>query len=219
MNKTQLNPRSLCLSKYNSSRYSLLFMLALTAVNIVMALTGSFTYFLFSASIPYTLVMEGIYMTGGLPEEYYADLPAGTEFFDTSVLIVLTVIAVVVIGVYLLCFFMSAKNRTGWLVAATVIFSLDTLFMLAYYGITADGIVDILMHALMIYYLINGVVNGFKLKKLPEYDDDDDDVVIPEVPVSTTTEVPSIEVAEEAKPTQEVTSEEKEAPAEDSTNE
>ena len=217
MNKNQLNPRSLYLSKYNSSRYSLLMMLAFTAVNIIIAICGDLTYFLFSATIPYTLVIEGVYLTGGLADEYYADLPVGYEFFDKSLLIVMVVIAAVIIGVYLLCFFMSSKKRVGWLIAATVIFSLDTLFLLGYYGFSS--FVDIIMHGLMIYYLINGIVNGFKLKKLPEEDEVPEDYV-PEVPYVATEEVPAPTVPEETpatEKTEEVPEESK--PSEDTANE
>ncbi len=47
-------------------------------------------------------------------------------------------------------------------------FVLDTLYMVFIYGVGIDSLMDILLHAWVLYYLISGVVYGLKLKKLPE---------------------------------------------------
>jgi hypothetical protein len=56
------------------------------------------------------------------------------------------------------------------MIAALVMFSLDTLFLIGLYILLGDafGILDTLIHVWVLYYLIVGVINGVKLKKLPE---------------------------------------------------
>ena len=53
------------------------------------------------------------------------------------------------------------------MVAALVFFGLDCIYLLTMYYLT-DVIPDILFHAWVMFYLITGVINGFKLKKMPE---------------------------------------------------
>jgi hypothetical protein len=53
-------------------------------------------------------------------------------------------------------------------IAAAVVFVLDTLYMVFIYGVGADSVMDILLHAWVLYYLISGSVYVLKLKKLPE---------------------------------------------------
>jgi hypothetical protein len=66
---------------------------------------------------------------------------------------------------------MSRKNRVGWLIFALVFFGLDTLGMLIFNGIAADGIIDIVFHAWIIYYLVVGIIAHNKLKNYP-YEDE-----------------------------------------------
>ena len=169
-NVKNIPPRALCEAKYNSARMNLLLVLGMTLINIVVCCLGSDRYFLFSASIPYYLVLLGSIMTGRMPEEYYTDWPASEPFLGIGFLVVMAVIAVAMLLVYLACFLLSKKNRVGWLITAAVFFGIDTLGMLWLYGISADAIFDIVFHAWVLYYLITGVINGLKFKKLPEDD-------------------------------------------------
>lgn len=171
MNRNQpapTNMRAHYQSKFTSSRYNLLLVVGMTGINILMLLLGSSSYFLFSATIPYSLAVEGMYLTGKFPAEYYTDWPDTMAFFDSSYLTVMILIASAAILLYLACFFFSKKFKTGWMITAAVLFVLDTLYMVFFYGIGADSILDILLHAWVLYYLISGVVYGIKLKKLPE---------------------------------------------------
>lgn len=170
MNKNfnNLSPRALCESKYNSARMNLLLVLGMTLINIVICCLGSDRYFLFSASIPYYLVLLGSLLTGRMPDEYYTDWPESEPFLGIGFLVVMAAIAVVMLLVYLACFLLSKKNKVGWLLTAAVFFGIDTLGMLYLYGISADAIFDLVFHVWVLYYLINGTINGFKLKKLPE---------------------------------------------------
>jgi hypothetical protein len=147
---------------------NLLLVLGMTLINIVVCCLGSDRYFLFSASIPYYLVLMGSLWTGRFPDEYYTEWPASEHFLGTSFLIVMLVIALIILLVYLCCFLLSKKNKVGWLLTAAVFFGIDTIGMLMLYGLSADSIFDIVFHVWVLYYLIVGVVNGYKLKKLPE---------------------------------------------------
>ena len=62
---------------------------------------------------------------------------------------------------------MSKKNNVGWLVAALVLFAIDTVSMFLFMGIDVSMILDIVFHAWVIYYLIAGIVAHKKLKELP----------------------------------------------------
>lgn len=167
-NVKQLAPRALYQSKFNSARYNLLLVVAMTAINVVLLMLGGSSYFLFSATVPYSLAIDGMYMTGRMPEEWYADWPASVPFLDSGYMTVMMVIAFAIILVYLACFFFSKNFKTGWMIAATVVFVLDTLYMVFIYGVGVDSVMDILLHAWVLYYLISGSVYGLKLKKLPE---------------------------------------------------
>ena len=167
-NVKQLAPRALYQSKFNSARYNLLLVVAMTAINVILLMLGGSSYFLFSATVPYSLAIDGMYMTGRMPEEWYADWPASVPFLDSGYMTVMMVIAFAIILVYLACFFFSKNFKTGWMIAAAVVFVLDTLYMVFIYGVGADSVMDILLHAWVLYYLISGSVYGIKLKKLPE---------------------------------------------------
>ena len=170
MNKNvkPIAPRALYQQKFTSARYNLLLVIGMTLINIVMLFLGGSSYFLFSATIPYSLSIDGAYYTGKLPEEFYTDMPADAQFFPDSYLAIMLGIAIAILAVYFLCFMLSKKFKTGWMITAAVMFVLDTLYMLFIYGVGVDSVMDILLHAWVLYYLISGVVYGLKLKKLPE---------------------------------------------------
>lgn len=142
--------------QYRTARYNLLLMLSLTAVNIVLLFLGSDTMMLFSATVPYVSVIYGGLLSWVFENELYFVLGIA--------------VAVVLIALYLLCFIFS-KKRVGFMVTALVLFALDSAAMAWTYissGDFADGIIDIVFHIWILVYLISGVYNGFKLKKLPE---------------------------------------------------
>lgn len=162
-------PRQALEMKYNSARANLLLLLAFTVINIILVLFGANTYFLFSASIPYSIVYLGAFFCGKLPAEQYE----GTElteadFFPSSVLVVMAVIAAVILALYFLCWLFSKQHKVGWLIFALVLFVLDTVMMFLFSGISFDSIFDILIHAWVLYYLIAGIHAHGKLKKLGE---------------------------------------------------
>jgi hypothetical protein len=136
--------------KYNSTRVNLLLIVILTAVNIVLYFTGSETMMLFSASVPYYAVIFGSAMP--LP---ILSIPCYA-------------VAGICILVYLLCWIFS-KKRSGWLVVALIFFVVDTIAMLGLYIWAQDfsGILDIALHAYILYSLFVGVSAGKQLKNMP----------------------------------------------------
>lgn len=152
MARTQANfsPREQLEQKYKSARMNLLLIIILTVVNVVLLLVGSDTMLLFSISVPYYAVVMGYFMG------------------DQVMLITGCVIAAIMLAVYLLCWIFS-KKRAGWMIAALVLFIIDTLVMGLMYLSAGEvsGIMDVLIHAWVLYYLIVGVITASKLKKLP----------------------------------------------------
>lgn len=194
-----VNARAFYQQKYNISRGNLLLVVAMTIVNVVMAALGSDSYFLFSAILPYSLALNGAFLTGKMPDDWYGPemWPEGKAFLPDSFFYVMITIAAVILVLYLACWFFSKKNKTGWLIAALVLFGIDTIYMLFIYGIGTNSILDIVFHALVVYYLISGIVYSFKLKKLPPEDEVIDGIVT-DIPVAGDVPTPQEPVAGEA---------------------
>ena len=146
-------PRQLTEMKYKRSRLNLLLVAIVSIVNLFyMVFSGR--YFLFSAKMP-SILVELTLVTA--PED------VTVAFADLLVPIVVGVILTIP---YLLCFFFS-KKRPGWMVAALVFFVFDCIFLVTMYYLS-DVIIDLLFHAWVLFYLVTGVINGYKLKKMPE---------------------------------------------------
>ncbi len=143
--------------KYKMARANLALMIVLSIVNIIMLVAGSTSMLLFSATVPY---VAGIYAMTAV--EYGLDA-------NMIVFVICVAIAAISVLLYALCWWQS-KKRSGFMIAALVLFILDTAFMAYMYLSMLDvsGIIDIAIHAWVIYYLVIGVTSGAKLKKLPE---------------------------------------------------
>ncbi len=166
-----LSPRQSYERKYKTSRMNLLLLVVATAINLLLVGTGSDRYYLFSAYIPYLIMVTGMYMCGMLPPEYYDAPMEDYLFYDKSLFVALLILSIIITLLYLLAWFMSKKNRVGWLIFALVFFGLDTVGMLIVYGFAVDAIVNILFHAWVIYYLVVGIIAHNKLKNYP-YEDE-----------------------------------------------
>lgn len=158
--------RESCERKYKTSRMYLLILVIATAVNMVLVVTKNDTYFLFSAFIPYFLTSVGMILCGRYPSEYYGDQYDQIEFYNSSFFYIVLAVSIVITLIYLLAYFLSNKQRGGWLVFALVFFGIDTFFMAMMGGISLETIIDVVFHALVIYYLIVGIKSLKKLKKL-----------------------------------------------------
>lgn len=165
----QISERALLESKYNISRHNLLLVVVFSVINLIMTLLDSGVYFLFSAFLPLFSVSLGMELCGKYSPEYYNEVYgeyetlefSGDGFFYATI-----AIAVVMIALYLICWFMSKNQKSAWLIVALVLFAIDTAVMLLLSGISVDMIVDILFHAWVVYYLIIGITSASKLKKL-----------------------------------------------------
>lgn len=159
--------RDILESKYKNSTYNLLLIIAFSVINVVLLVTNSDTYFLFSAFIPYCLADYGMYFCGMYPEEYYYDMQ-DMEFADKSLFAVALAIAVAILLIYLLCWFLAKKKKIAGPIAALVMFVIDTVAMVVVAGISTDLIIDYVFHAWIIFSLANSIIIYNKLKKLPE---------------------------------------------------
>ena len=160
-NTAPMTPRQETQMKYNRSRANLLLVIICTLVNLF-TVTFSDTYFLFSATIPmlFPYTMAGIVAD----PEFMAEMGLTAEH-STTLIIVGLVIGLVLVLPYLFCWIFS-KKRVGWLIASLVFFSIDCLFLLLSFDTSI--IIDLLIHAWVMFYLVTGVINGKKLKDMPE---------------------------------------------------
>ncbi|MBQ8276066.1 MAG: hypothetical protein IJZ02_05535 [Clostridia bacterium] len=155
-------------TRYDVARKNLLFVVVFSLINLILLLTDSTTYFLFSAYIPYILASTVKYLCGMYPADYYDFDYAEGLFFPAPLFWGVFILSLLIVGFYVLCFIFSAKNRGGWLIAALVLFALDTAVMFYINGISVDMIMDIILHAWVIVTLSVGVHAHFKRKKLAE---------------------------------------------------
>ncbi len=160
------NSRAALEAKYNSSRLNILWVVVFTAINVIMLSAGSDRSFLFSAAVPTYLITFSMIYCGMYPEEYYADFNA-FDFVDKSLYWGALVVSILIIGFYLLCFFM-AKKKVGWLISALIFFALDTALMLLVFGFSSTMIMDYVFHAWVIVILSTGISAYNKLKALPK---------------------------------------------------
>ena len=147
--------------KVKSGRHSLLMIVIFTIINLVLVWLDSGTYFLFSASVPY-------YVTT-LVKAIENDFSAGAWVNGPTTMRAL-IFSFVVLTVYFLCWLFSDKRR-GWLIAALVLFVLDSLamvlFSLMLYDNLLTNVIDLVFHVWAIVDLSQAIWAAGKLKKLP----------------------------------------------------
>ena len=128
--------------KYNNSRLSILLLFIFSVINIFSISTLG-TYFLFSAYLPQVLI--------------------SLAYLDPSLTPVMVILSIIYILPYLLCYIFS-KKKAGWMVAALVLFSVDSLiFLIYFFAYLAAGdlsfIIDLIFRIYVLASLIIGVVN------------------------------------------------------------
>lgn len=128
--------------KYNNSRQSILLLFIFSVINIFsISMLG--TYFLFSAYLPQVLI--------------------SLAYLDPSLTPVMVILSILYILPYLLCYIFS-KKKAGWMIAALVLFSVDSLFFLidlpAYLAAgEVSFLIDLFFRIYVLASLIIGVVN------------------------------------------------------------
>lgn len=177
-NKPTFAPQAFAAQKYAAARSNLLLMIALTAVNIFLLFVEADVFLLFSATAPYMAVTLGM-------------LSEATPLTIAGICA-----AVFMLAAYLICWLLS-KKHFGWMIAALAMFAVDTLLMIGFYLIAEDfsGILDVIIHAWVLYYLITGVRYGYQLRTLPP--DPDYSQTPPVVtPETTAGDTPFLRIAE-----------------------
>lgn len=126
---------------YDMARIALIAIIIATALNMVMDIFGSETFYVDSLMLPYSLFWV---TTGG------------------------SIVAVLILGVFLLCYFLSKKNG-AWMVSALVLFSIDCVWLIitlvSSLGENGVGVtlllfaLPIVIHVLVLIALIAGVKN------------------------------------------------------------
>ena len=84
-NKSEVQQRSqqqIFATRYNTARHNILSVVIFTLINIILCVTNSGRYFLFSAFVPYMLVGMGMFECGLYPTEYYNENFPGMQFAD-----------------------------------------------------------------------------------------------------------------------------------------
>ena len=112
-----LSPRQQAEQRFRNAKFNFLLIIAFTAVNVGFLLGGIDSYFLFSASIPYYLTFFGLFLTGKMPDELYVDSGiTSADFLPPTVLYVFVALAIICLGLYLLCFIMLKKPKKVWFI-------------------------------------------------------------------------------------------------------
>ena len=174
-NRPQLTPRQQLENRYKTGRYNLLVVVIITLFNLVLAFLGAEKYYVFSAAIPHYLVINALFACGKMPDSWY-DYPKEEYIFEgMSTLITATVIAALILAVFFVLYLLS-KKHVGFLIAALVLFIVDTVAMFLLMGIEGM-LLDIVLHGLVIFYLISAITAVYKLRRMPP-----DEPIVTEAP-------------------------------------
>ncbi len=146
---------------FMSARYDIFAIIALTLINSIMLISGSGTYMLFSAAIPYQFVLTGLVMSGRLEFDGY-EVPVMGDI----ALYVALVMAVIILAVYLVLAILSTKHH-GCLIAATVLFGIDTAYLLP--SIASGGIIDVVFHIIIMVMLVRGCTSAKRYAQAFKY--------------------------------------------------
>ena len=141
-------------TRFKNARISLLAVLIFSFVN-VFTIIFTDTYFLFSSYITSVVTATGAV--------FYIESGENAIFLIATILV-----SVITLLPYLFCY-LFGKKHNGWLIAALVLFAIDTAILLIF-TIEAlavgevTGIMDIVLHIYVLVTLALGVSAGAKLK-------------------------------------------------------
>lgn len=161
---TEVTPRLKEETRFRSCRVSILILFIFTIVNIILILSDSGIYFLFTAMFPYWITTLPFYIT---------------EQPGILVCAVFALIGAVLTVPYLLAFLFSNKHP-GWFIFSAIYFAIDCLILIFFFvtDMMADGmeeylldllrsyLFDILFHVYVMVELLLGIKSASKLKKL-----------------------------------------------------
>ena len=146
--------------KFSKARSNLLLVIAFTTINMVLAISGSDLFFLFSATIPSIIL--------GVGREF------AIEFSNNAFLVAGIVISSIFVLVYLLCWAM-AKRVRAFILVALIFFSIDTLlflgiFMLMLSELDFSLMIELAFQAWVMFSLITGTIAWAKLRHVTNQD-------------------------------------------------
>lgn len=131
-------------SSYKSSRFILLLVIVFTVFNFISACASANIFLPVAATIPMLFTILGV----------AGDLSGAT------------VILIIILLLYLLCWVLSKKNYK-WMIGAAILYAIDTIVMFWFWGLSFDAtrILDMIIHVFIMYCLISGMISGKKLKE------------------------------------------------------
>ena len=142
--------------KFNSSRGNLLVVVILTTLNVILHLSGTDWFFLFSASFPMVVVIFGEVFTEASGNNLFLLLGAS--------------LAIISIAFFTACYLLTSKYRS-WIVVALVALSLDSLILLWLLTVAEEfgfsTVIEIAIRIWVMYYLVSGTRAWVALKKMP----------------------------------------------------
>lgn len=149
-------------NQYASARANLLLVVIFSLVNVMLCLLGTDTYFLFSAIVPYFIADVGAEWCGMYPEEYYTEMGiTEADLWPTGFIAVFAAIAVFIIAVYFVLWLLS-KKHVAFMIAALVLFVIDSIAMFILFVPGLDMILDYVFHVWVLVSLTLGIVHYFK---------------------------------------------------------
>lgn len=153
---------------FATAKVAILSVTIFTLINMFLLVSGSDLYFLYSASVPYIVTVLAMAACGKFPPEYYGSDYYYIDFLPDGYFIGAIILSVVIIGLYLLCFFMLKKSKLAWMIVALVLFAVDTIFMgIAYFALAyPSGIIDIVFHVIVLVALSLGIVGAYQVKEI-----------------------------------------------------
>lgn len=156
-----------------NGRHSLLAVILATVVSMVSLALADF-YFVFSAYLPFSFFTEGWYgwqIANGtyayMNELAAEDIAYYTELGTFGLIYGIVMALIGVLG-YFICWALAKKHPAALLIG-TVFFGVDCALLVLNTVLTMDFsmAIDILLHAYIMYTMVQGVIANSKLKKLP----------------------------------------------------
>ncbi|MCL2677846.1 MAG: hypothetical protein FWE85_02200, partial [Clostridiales bacterium] len=138
--------------RFTVARNFLPFVVAFTAINLLLTAFEANGYFLFSATVPLLIFAVG---------QGFAEA-AGNNIFLTIGLI----LAFIIVAMYFACWLFGKRTR-AFIIAALVLFSIDCLFYVWYilnFGLDGTVVPELIFHGIIICYLISGTAAWSKLR-------------------------------------------------------
>ena len=164
--------------KYANARFSILVVIAFTIINIVMRVSQSTAYWLFSANIPFFLVDIGMYFGGIYQNPTAGMVEQGFGLFGAPFFYAMLTVAILLVCGYFVCWLLSNGGNYVWMFGALVAFAVDTLFLIAMAvlefaqgtmtALSADLVIDFLLHAYVVYALVDGILARRRYLTLPD---------------------------------------------------